>query len=367
MAVPSLSTVLTNANFTMYQNGMTDLLTHITSPVPEQQYERISPFCWTRDDVLEWISENMEGTNFDARSINLAWSLDGPSLCRMSQADIMRLFGPQLGHHLYQNLLKHKAKPEFQSLPESDMNENLCELLDNFLFGLNSEMRFPLLSTITLGQQNEGPSVKKEEFCDNDFDLRLGLEQLTTLSDTVYYSENSDSELSSSSNSCVFSGLRTPESTSGESDWESYPSNKQIKTEMKDEEYCQRRPRGRPPKGSRDHNRSFTTPKKSKHAPRGSHLWEFIRDILVHPEKNPGLLKWEDRREGVFKFLKSEAVAQMWGQRKKNSSMTYEKLSRAMRYYYKRNILERVDGRRLVYKFGRNASGWRLSEVSPVM
>lgn len=43
-------------------------------------------------------------------------------------------------------------------------------------------------------------------------------------------------------------------------------------------------------------------------------------------------MKWEDRREGVFKFLKSEAVAQMWGQKKKNSSMTYEKLSRAMRW-----------------------------------
>ncbi|KAM6937499.1 ETS homologous factor [Xenentodon cancila] len=99
-----------------------------------------------------------------------------------------------------------------------------------------------------------------------------------------------------------------------------------------------------------------------KHNPRGTHLWEFIRDILLNPERNPGLIKWEDRTEGVFRFLKSEAVAQLWGKKKNNSSMTYEKLSRAMRYYYKREILERVDGRRLVYKFGRNARGWRESE-----
>ncbi|XP_057185866.1 ETS homologous factor isoform X2 [Triplophysa rosa] len=99
-----------------------------------------------------------------------------------------------------------------------------------------------------------------------------------------------------------------------------------------------------------------------RHNPRGTHLWEFIRDILLYPERNPGLIKWEDRSEGVFRFLKSEAVAQLWGKKKNNSSMTYEKLSRAMRYYYKREILERVDGRRLVYKFGRNARGWRESE-----
>lgn len=56
-------------------------------------------------------------------------------------------------------------------------------------------------------------------------------------------------------------------------------------------------------------------------------------------------MKWEDRREGVFKFLKSEAVAQMWGQKKKNSSMTYEKLSRAMRWVHAAASSEDVDVR----------------------
>lgn len=76
--------------------------------------------------------------------------------------------------------------------------------------------------------------------------------------------------------------------------------------------------------------------------PRGTHLWEFIRDILLNPERNPGLIKWEDRTEGVFRFLKSEAVAQLWGKKKNNSSMTYEKLSRAMRYEYSRTDIVNV-------------------------
>ena len=88
-------------------------------------------------------------------------------------------------------------------------------------------------------------------------------------------------------------------------------------------------------------------------------LWEFIRDLLLNPLTNPALIRWERREDGVFKFVQSDKVAKMWGERKQNPRMTYEKLSRAMRYYYKSQVLLPVFGRRLVYKFGPNATGWR--------
>ncbi|KAL5006587.1 hypothetical protein ScPMuIL_015393 [Solemya velum] len=88
---------------------------------------------------------------------------------------------------------------------------------------------------------------------------------------------------------------------------------------------------------------------------KNQHLWEFIYGVLMNPSYNPQYLRWENQREGVFRFVQSEAVAHLWGSLKNNENMTYEKLSRAMRHYYKRGILERVEGRRLVYKFSRKA------------
>lgn len=64
---------------------------------------------------------------------------------------------------------------------------------------------------------------------------------------------------------------------------------------------------------------------------RSSRLWEFIRDLLLDTKTCPSLLKWENAEEGIFRFVQSDKVARLWGERKCNPKMTYEKLSRAMR------------------------------------
>ncbi len=46
-----------------------------------------------------------------------------------------------------------------------------------------------------------------------------------------------------------------------------------------------------------------------------------------------------------------EEVAKKWGIRKNKGNMNYDKLSRALRYYYDKNILTKIPGKRYAYRF----------------
>ena len=51
---------------------------------------------------------------------------------------------------------------------------------------------------------------------------------------------------------------------------------------------------------------------------------------------------------GEFKLTDPEYVAQLWGTRKNKPAMNYEKLSRALRYYYDGDMISKVQGKRSV-------------------
>lgn len=78
-------------------------------------------------------------------------------------------------------------------------------------------------------------------------------------------------------------------------------------------------------------------------------LWQFLLELLSDPA-NAAVITWEGTA-GEFKILDPDEVARRWGERKSKPNMNYDKLSRALRYYYDRNLMTKVHGKRYAYKF----------------
>ncbi|TNM89271.1 hypothetical protein fugu_005526 [Takifugu bimaculatus] len=78
-------------------------------------------------------------------------------------------------------------------------------------------------------------------------------------------------------------------------------------------------------------------------------LWQFLLQLLLD-SSNEQLICWTNEK-GEFKLLQAEEVARLWGARKNKPNMNYDKLSRALRYYYDKNIIKKVNGQKFVYRF----------------
>lgn len=71
------------------------------------------------------------------------------------------------------------------------------------------------------------------------------------------------------------------------------------------------------------------------------HLWEFLLELLSDDRYN-SLIAWSRKDHGEFKLKNQEEVAKRWGILKHRAGMNYEKLSRAIRYYYQQGIIQKV-------------------------
>ncbi|XP_049536981.1 DNA-binding protein D-ETS-6-like [Anopheles darlingi] len=78
-------------------------------------------------------------------------------------------------------------------------------------------------------------------------------------------------------------------------------------------------------------------------------LWQFLLEMLAD-SSNAVCISWEGTN-GEFKLTDPDEVARRWGERKSKPNMNYDKLSRALRYYYDKNIMTKVQGKRYTYKF----------------
>ncbi|NXW90663.1 ETV3L protein, partial [Alopecoenas beccarii] len=83
---------------------------------------------------------------------------------------------------------------------------------------------------------------------------------------------------------------------------------------------------------------------------RQTQLWHFILELLQNEEFRH-IISWQWGEYGEFVIKDPDGVARLWGRRKRKPQMNYDKLSRALRYYYNKRILHKAKGKRFTYKF----------------
>ncbi|NWU17204.1 ETV7 factor, partial [Cephalopterus ornatus] len=79
-------------------------------------------------------------------------------------------------------------------------------------------------------------------------------------------------------------------------------------------------------------------------------LWEYVYQLLSDSRYEP-YIRWEDKEAKVFRVVNPNGLAQLWGNHKNRVNMTYEKMSRALRHYYKLNIIKKEPGQKLLFRF----------------
>lgn len=89
-------------------------------------------------------------------------------------------------------------------------------------------------------------------------------------------------------------------------------------------------------------------------------LWDFLQQLLNDPQQRyNGCIIWKDKSLGVFKITDPHRLANLWGKQKNHLNMNFDKMSRALRYYYRVRILQKEPGERHCYRFLRHPNELR--------
>ncbi|XP_048859679.1 retroviral integration site protein Fli-1 homolog isoform X2 [Brienomyrus brachyistius] len=263
------------------------------------------PEVWMQDHVRQWLEWAIKEYCLVDVDVSLFHSVDGKALCKMTKDDLMHL--------------------------TSEFNTDI--LLSHLNYLRESSPTFSCTTTSTNTQQQPRLQVKAE----NNFEeiSRRNSWSATPLS-TVQKGSPIEHQHSSRVTETQPRHITDP-----------YQALGPISSRLSNPES--------PALHSKSHQVKHNSHKLSDtgtHRIVGSgqiQLWQFLLELLSD-NNNANIITWEGSN-GEFKMTDPDEVARRWGERKSKPNMNYDKLSRALRYYYDKNIMTKVHGKRYAYKF----------------
>ncbi|KAI0212042.1 ETS-related transcription factor Elf-3 [Lamellibrachia satsuma] len=315
------------------------------------------PEQWGPREVLDWVYYVADMCHITGIRGEVFNRKTGSELCRFTREQFLSLeptYGGLLHGCLHLLLRKSKFQPpvHLSVTTPAPVEKMECETSWTSL-----TMASTTLNSVAPSQP--GAAVKMNGTL-YDFDLK---DPFNEIEDESGYSTGESATDYEYMSQCVGH-------TYGDIDYLKLPSIELLEEAV--EQKPRKRSPGRPRKRRYDSDSSsegdisisFPPGRKPGHVSKGNHLWEFVRDLLANPMYNPSLVRWEDEANGVFRFVQSEKVARLWGEKKNNKSMTYEKLSRAMRFCRSAGYFADIPKterfpKKLCFKFGPKALKWR--------
>ncbi|KAJ8280813.1 hypothetical protein GJAV_G00059340 [Gymnothorax javanicus] len=286
------------------------------------------PSLWTRSHVWQWLEWAVKEYGLLNVDISLFLNLDGKDLCKMSKEDFQRLTTPYNADILQSHLhyLRESPLPHLTSDDVDKALQNSPRLIHARNTGKTYEAIRRSVWTPKSMPSSKGSHLSPAIVTKTD-DPRTQLDPYQILGPTS-------------------SRLANPDASSPiQKDTESTSSKiHQIAHQWSPALFL---------KINHSVGSLSSNPSKAHLTHQtGSgqiQLWQFLLELLSDAA-NAACITWEGTN-GEFKMTDPDEVARRWGERKSKPNMNYDKLSRALRYYYDKNIMTKVHGKRYAYKF----------------
>ncbi|XP_035478665.2 fli-1 proto-oncogene, ETS transcription factor-related sequence isoform X2 [Scophthalmus maximus] len=292
-----------------------------TTPPSTTEEKRVivpaDPEVWTQDHVRQWLDWAIKEYVLEEVDVMLFQALDGKALCKMTKDDMMRLTSAYNADMLLSHLnYLRQSSPTFSYSTTPTNNtpppqQQQQQQQQQPRLQVKAESGYDEISRRNSWPANTMTAVTKGSSMEHQHSTRV-TEPAPRIVQDPYQTLGP-----------ISSRLANPEGQALSSS-----------------------------KNRTGKQSPYKLPDPSAHRPVGSgqiQLWQFLLELLSD-SNNSGIITWEGTN-GEFKMTDPDEVAKRWGERKSKPNMNYDKLSRALRYYYDKNIMTKVHGKRYAYKF----------------